>query len=388
MSKRSEGEGPQRPMIMSDGRGPWGGGGPPEQGDPGQNPAGEPERPAQSPWLPPSETPPPGRGSTGGGGRRGLDDMFRGSRGPFGPQLPQLPGGRSLWLWLGLGVAGLWLLSTSIWRIEPEQEGVVTRFGSYSRTVGPGINFTFPAPIESMQKVAVRAIQTEDIPGGTGENLVLTGDSNIIDLAYSVRWSIKQPERFLFSLDAPEETIRAVGESAMRATIANFTLQQAIGSGRTDIERQVQQRMQQILDSYRSGIRIEGVAVRDSGPPQPVVEAFTNVNAARQRAEARQNEARAYAQQVVRRAEGEAGAFDRVYAEYRLAPEVTRRRIYYETMERILRQSNKTVVESGGVTPYLPRPEVRRRTAPEATTRAPESGGTTTATPPASRGGA
>jgi modulator of FtsH protease HflK len=193
-----------------------------------------------------------------------------------------------------------------------------------------------------------------------------------------VRWTIKEPERYLFQLDNPDATIRAVAESAMRATVANFTLVQAIGSGRTEIEQQVQQRMQQILDRYRSGIRIEGVAVRDADPPNQVEEAFNNVNAARQRAESERNRARAYAEQVERRAEGDAGEFNAVYAEYRLAPEVTRQRIYYETMERILRQADKTIVEGGGVTPYLPLPEVRRRAAPPPSP--PASGGTTTRT--------
>ena len=307
--------------------------------------------------------------------------MRRGG-GPFGPQLPQLPGG-NVWLWAAGAVLLLWVAATSVWRVDPEQEGVVTRFGSYARSVGPGISLTWPAPFERMQKVSVREIRTEDIPGGGNtENLVLTGDANIIDLSYSVRWSIKEPERYLFQIDQPEQTIRAVAESAMRASVANFTLVQAIGSGRTDIERQVQQRMQQTLDRYRSGIRVEGVAVRDADPPAQVEEAFNNVNAARQRSEARQNEARAYAETVLRRAEGEAGAFDRVYAEYRLAPEVTRRRLYYETMERVLTGADKTIVESGGVTPYLPLPEVRRRAAPAV------AGETAAPAPAATRGGA
>lgn len=340
--------------------GPWGNGGNEDDSATGGGP-GDGRRPP-SPWLPPV-------GSGGEEPRRtrkasSLEDMIRGGRGPFGPQMPQLPGGRSLWGAIAAAVILLWLASTSFWRIDPEQEGVVTRFGSYSRTAGPGIAWTLPAPFERMQRVSVREIRTEDIPSGSAENLVLTGDANIIDLSYSVRWTIKEPERYLFQLDNPDATIRAVAESAMRATVANFTLVQAIGSGRTEIERQVQIRMQQLLDHYRSGIRIEGVAVRDADPPAQVEEAFNNVNAARQRAESERNRARAYAEQVLRRAEGDAGEFNSVYAEYRLAPEVTRQRIYYETMERILRGSEKTIVEGGNVTPYLPLPEVRRRAAP------------------------
>jgi membrane protease subunit HflK len=343
--------------MTTDSKGPWGTPQPDDGPDNGADGA-PPNRPT-SPWLPPSGD----RADPPGGQRRGatLEEMIRRGRGPFGPQMPKLPGGRSLWMAGGAVVLLLWLAATSFWRIDPEQEGVVTRFGSYSRTVGPGISLTWPAPIERMQPVSVREIRTADIPGGTSENLVLTSDANIIDLSYSVRWTIKEPERYLFQLDNPDATLRAVAESAMRATVANYTLVQALTSARTDIERQVQQRTQAILDRYRSGIRIEGVAVRGADPPSQVEEAFNNVNAARQRAEGRRNQARAYAEQVLRRAEGEAGAFDRVYAEYRLAPEVTRRRMYYETMERILQRADKTVVESAGVTPYLPLPEVRRR---------------------------
>ncbi len=347
-----------------DDKGPWGGSG---NNDGAGGGGGTPPEPPRSPWLPQDDEAP--RAQRRG---RSLDEALRRGKSPFGPQFPQLPGGRSLWGWAIAALLGLWIIGTSFWQVGPDQEGVVTRFGSYSRTVGPGISFTLPAPFERMQRISVREIRTEDIPGGTGENLVLTGDANIIDLSYSVRWSIKEPERFLFQLEDPEATIRASAESAMRASVANFTLAQAIGQGRTQIGVQVQQRMQQILDSYRSGVRIEGVAIRDSRPPEPVREAFDNVNASRQRAEANRNQARAYAESVVRRAEGDAGEFDAVYAEYRQAPAVTRRRIYYETMERILRNADKTIVESGGVTPYLPLPEVRRGARP---TVAPAAGG-------------
>lgn len=343
--------------MTTDNKGPWG----TPQPDDEPNSGGDngPSRKPSSPWLPPSgDRSDPPRGQQRGAS---LEEMLRRGRGPFGPQLPQLPGGRALWLWAGVALLALWIAATSFWRLDPEQEGVVTRFGSYSRTVGPGISLTWPAPIERMERVSVREIRTADIPDGTAENLVLTSDANIVDLSYSVRWTISQPERYLFQLDNPDATLRAVAESAMRATVANYTLVQTLTSARTDIERQVQIRTQAILDRYRSGIRIEGVAVRGADPPGEVEEAFNNVNAARQRAEGRRNQARAYAEQVLRRAEGEAGAFDRVYAEYRLAPEVTRRRMYYETMERILQRADKTIVESGGVTPYLPLPEVRRR---------------------------
>lgn len=346
-----------QPAMMADNNNPWGG------GDSSGGSGGDGGK-GGSPWLPPAGGG-GGGGSGGGSGPRrptGLDDMLK--RGPFGPKLPQLPGGQKMWMWIGAGILGLWVFSTSFHVIGAAEEGVVTRLGSYSRTVGPGINITFPMPVERLQVVSTTEIRTIDIPEGQEANFVLTGDANIINLAYTVRWNVRDPERFLFQLDDPEGAVRDAAESAMRSTVANFTLAQAIGPGMTQIEGQVQERLQTILNSYRAGVNIEGVAIRRSVPPAEVEEAFNQVNAAKQRSESFLNQARAYSAQVVARAEGDAAQFDRLYEQYRLAPEVTRRRLYFETMERILTKSEKTVVESGGVTPYMALPDVRRRAQP------------------------
>ena len=144
------------------------------------------------------------------------------------------------------------------------------------------------------------------------------------------------------------------------------SLDQAIGEGRGDIESRVTQTMQRILDAYRAGVVVQGVAIRQADPPQAVNEAFKKVTAAQQDAQSYINRANAYSLQLTQKAQGEAAAFDKVYEQYRLAPEVTRRRMYYETMERVLRQTDKTVIETPGVTPYLPLPELRRQqTRPE-----------------------
>jgi modulator of FtsH protease HflK len=195
------------------------------------------------------------------------------------------------------------------------------------------------------------------------ENLVLTKDQNLVDMAYDIRWSIKDPELYLFQLDQPSQSVQEVGESAMRAVIANFNLIQAIGGSRSDIESQVRQRMQAILDEYRSGVVVRSIAIREADPPAEVNDAFREVNAAQQRRESYMNEARAYASRVTELAKGETAEFDKIYEQYKTAPEVTRRRIYYETMEQVLGKVDKTVVESGGVTPYLPLPEIQRRAA-------------------------
>jgi len=193
-----------------------------------------------------------------------------------------------------------------------------------------------------------------------------TPDQNVIDLAYSVRWNINNPESFAFQIADPETTIKEVAESAMRAVVSRVSLDDAIGAGRADIAQRVQTRMQQLLDSYGSGVQVQGVAINQSAPPEAVNQAFLEVSAAQQRAQSAMNNARAYALQTVAHAQGEAAAFDKVYAEYRAAPAVTRRRMYYETMERVLQHVDTTIVEAPGVTPYLALPEIQRRAPPPA----------------------
>lgn len=349
--KRIFGWGPRLGAVLSDNRGPWGAGG---GGDDGGSGGGGP----RSPWGQGPRGRKPGRPEV-----TSLDEWLRKSRDRFGGRFPSSGGGgRPYWLY-GLVVFGLlWILFTSVHRISPEQRGVVTTFGSYERTIQPGIGFSWPAPIGRVQKVDVENIRTITIPEGTGtENLILTGDQNVIDLAYSVRWNIKDPQRYLFQIAEPEQTIREVAESAMRAVVARVSLDDAIGAGRSDIEQSVEQNMQQLLDDYGAGIRIQGIAINQSVPPAAVNEAFLRVSAAQQQAQSYMNDARAYALQMTAKAQGDATAFEKVYAEYRAAPEVTRRRMYYETMERILSRVDTTIIEAPGVTPYLPLPEVNRR---------------------------
>jgi modulator of FtsH protease HflK len=296
-----------------------------------------------------------------------LDELLRRSRAKFGGGgMPDL-GGRPVWLYAVLAFVLLWIVFTSFHRIGPQERGVILRLGSYAGTMTPGVNFSFPAPIDQVVKQDIEAIRTVDIgsPSAESENLMLTGDQNIVDLAYSVRWNISDPSLFLFQLAEPEETIREVGESAMRAVIGTVSLNDAIGSGRTSIETQVAMRMQEILNDYRAGVRIQGVAIKQADPPQAVTESFKKVSAAQQQAISYLNGARAYAQQITARAQGEAASFDKVYEQYSLAPDVTRRRMYYETMEDVLSKVDKTIVEAPGVTPYLPLDRVQRPRAAE-----------------------
>ena len=343
--------------LFSDSKGPWGA--PPGSGGGGQEPPGD--EPAGGPWGGP-----PKRGRGGRAPVTSLDDFLKRSRGAFGGG----DGGggfsfggkpeRSLFMWAIIAIAALWFLFTTMHRIAGEERGVVTRFGRYSHTLTPGIGLTLPSPIDRVEKVNVTDIREINLGSAAEETLMLTGDQNIIDIAYQVRWNIRDPEQYLYELAQPEDTIRQVAESAMRQVISQVSLQEAMGAARGDIEARVQEEMQQTLDDYRSGVTIQGVAVRQADPPAPVNEAFKQVTAAQQAAQSDINQANAYALQLRQIAQGEATAFDKVYEQYRLAPEVTKRRMYYETMERVLRNVDKTIVETPGVTPYLPLGEVRR----------------------------
>ncbi len=327
--------------MSSDNNGPWGSGG---SGGP------------RNPWG----------GKPGGGKSSGpdFDDFIRRSQERLRSGMPGGGGGMNLpWTYIALGVLLVWLASTSMYRVEPQEAGVVQRFGRYISTSGPGFHFKLPAPIETVVKPEVEAVRTIEIgsPDQSSENLMLTGDQNIIDIAYAIRWKIKDPEAYLFQLAEPDETIREVGESAMRAEVARVNLDAAIGPQRAQIAEQVRVRTQEILDSYRAGIDVVGVDIKQADPPAAVDAAFKDVSAAQQNAEQYMNQARAYAQQLVAQAQGQAAAFNAVYQQYRLAPQVTRKRMYLETMEEVLSKVDKTILEADGVVPYLPLPEMKKR---------------------------
>lgn len=363
------------------GNNPWGGGGDDSSGSgndgdaPKGGKGGDKGKGPRNPWLPP--------GSGGGDGRRGpnIEDIFK-NRGPEGPrrkgggpggpgfQFPQRPGGKSWFPVLVVGIIGLGLLATSVHLIGPQQKAVVKTLGNYTRTLDSGLQFTAPFPIESVDIEDVEGVRQIRIPGNNNQaKLILTGDQNLVDLSYIVRWNIADLGDYKFRVVNPEQTVNDTAEAAMRASVAEKDLDETFsGQGRAAIELDVRERMQATLDSYRAGIRVLGVEIEKADPPSQVVDAFRDVQVAEQQADAARNQAQGYAQQVISTAEGEAEAFDKVYEQYRLAPEVTRQRLYYETMERVLSKTDKTIVEAQGVTPYLPLPEIRRRAQQAQTT--------------------
>ena len=343
----------------SGGGGPWGGGGSGAGGNGGGSGGGGPK----SPWGEgPPRRPTPGRGPTG---RGEFDDFIRRSQDKLRGSLPGR--GRSFtsipWLLIAAIVLGIWLFATATYRVQAQERGVVMRFGKYIETTGPGFHFKLPAPVDTVILKKVEQINSVDIGGsdGAAENLMLTGDQNIIDIAYAVRWKIRNPELFLFELAEPEATIREVAEAAMRAEVGRTTLNAAIGPERAQIAEQVRERMQEILDGYRSGIEVRGVDIKQADPPAAVDDAFKDVSAAQQDAQQYLNNSNKYAQQILNQAQGATAQFDAVYVQYKLAPEVTRKRIYLETMENVLSKVDKTVVEPSGVQTYLALPAIQKR---------------------------
>ncbi|UVO51932.1 protease modulator HflK [Sphingomonas sp. SUN019] len=349
----------RRPSILpttlaaDNSKGPWGPGNDDEKSGP------------RNPWS----VPPGGKKAAK---PTALDEFLNRAKnvggGGGGGGMPQLPGGanaRALWLIAVALIVIVWVVWTSFHQIGPQQRGVVTYFGRYSGILNPGIRLTLPAPIVNVQKVDVEQVRNDEFPRDGSEN-VLTGDQNILDLAYTVRWRVENPRDFVFEIQDPEETVRATAESAMRAVIATTTLNEAIGAGRTTIEARVAQTMQQILNDYQAGVRVQGVSIKQASAPASLIDDFNAVTAAQQQAVGALNNARSYSQQVIAQAQGEAARFDKVYGEYKLAPEVTRRRMYYETMEAVLAKTDKTIVEPSGVMPYLPLGQQRKLEEPRA----------------------
>jgi modulator of FtsH protease HflK len=318
----------------------------------------------------------------------------------------------------GKGFALIVLAAIAIWglsgffRVDPDELGVVLRFGKYVRDGKPGLNYHLPYPIESVLTPKVTRVNridigmrlVEDLRRGTTmrdvpeESLMLTGDENIVDVDFSVFWLVKPDGAgdYLFNIQQPEGTVKAVAESAMREVVGRREIEPILTGARQNIETAVQELMQQTLDKYGSGIQITQVQLQKVDPPSQVIDAFRDVQAARVDFERAQNEARTYANKVVPEAEGRAaqitqsaeaykeqtiaeaqGAtsrFLKIYKEYKKAPEVTRQRMYLETMERLFGGTDKVILDSGassGVVPYLPLDQLLRRSQQNA----PQTGG-------------
>jgi membrane protease subunit HflK len=355
---------------------------------------------SRGPWGPGSQQP-------GGGSRPpDLEEFLRRGQDKLRGMLPGNLGGRGIAL-IALAAVVLWGFS-GFFRVEPDELGVVLRFGKFVREVPPGLNYHLPYPIETaltppalrVNKTDVGIRPVEDVRRGTSvrelpeESLMLTGDENIVDVDFSVLWRVmpNHVADYLFNVQNPEGTVKAVAESAMRQVIGRSNVQRLLTGGskkpldeQNDVETTVQELMQKTLDSYGAGILVQNVQLQRVNPPSEVLDSFLDVQAARSDSERAQNEAQTYAnrvvpeargraakitqdaeayrEQTVAEAKGETSRFLQIYDQYKKAPDVTRKRMYLETMERILGENNKTIIDTGaqagpGVVPYLPLTEL------------------------------
>jgi membrane protease subunit HflK len=328
----------------------------------GDAPDGGAPKGPRNPWHPPS---------TGPRRPAGLEDLLRskGGGGDGPPRgafpLPQRPGGKS-WTPLVLGgLALLWLLGSSSHQLASNEQGIVTSFGKYSETIGPGMNVTLPWPFQRVRVEDVTSIRRDSVPDSSAEMLMLTSDQSLVDLSYIVRWRISNLKQYAYQLKDPKGTVIEVAEAAMRASVAEVKLRDVMGgAGRAEIESNVRARMQAVLDAYHAGVMIQGVDIKKADPPAKVNAAFQQVQAAQQDYNRDVSNAQAFAQQVTARAEADAAQFNQIYAQYKLAPEVTRRRMYYDTMERVLMNNDKVIAPTNGVNAYLPLPAITKK--PEA----------------------
>jgi membrane protease subunit HflK len=310
------------------------------------------------------------------------------------------PAGRKGLALVGLVLVALWLAS-GFYRVQPDEQGVVLRFGKLDRVTAPGLNYHLPSPIETVLTPQVTVVNRIEIgfqsAGAQGtqrvaarqmpdEALMLTGDENIVDINFVVLWRIGDAAQFLFNIRNAEATVKAIAESTMREIIGKRPILDVTTEGRRAIEGQAREQIQRLLTDYGAGILIDEVQLQKADPPTEVIDAFRDVQRAQADRERAQNEAEAYQndiiprargeaerllqdaeaykQEVVARATGEAQRFKSVVAEYQKAADVTARRLYLETMESVLTGMNKVIIDGrdgNGVIPYLPLPDLERR---------------------------
>jgi modulator of FtsH protease HflK len=359
----------------------------------------------RGPWGSGPQTP-------GGSRPPDLEDLLRRGQDKLRDLMPGNLGGRGIAI-IALAAVALWGAS-GFFRVEPDEIGVVLRFGKFVREVDPGLKYHLPYPIETaltpqalrVNKINIGFRESDDMRRGTTlrdvpeESLMLTGDENIVDVDFSVLWKVKPNAvgDYLFNVQDPPGAVKAVAESAMRQVIGRTNIQPILTGARQTIETAVQGLMQSTLDSYGAGVDVQLVQLQKVDPPTQVIDAFRDVQAARSDLERAQNEAQTYAnkvvpeargraakiiqdaeayrEQTVADAKGQASRFTQVYDQYKKAPDVTRQRIYLETMEHVLGGTDKTIIDTGpqggpGVVPYLPLNDLTRQQQ-----AAPKSGGT------------
>ena len=303
-------------------------------------------------------------------------------------------------LFAGAALVVLWLAS-GIYFVKADEQGVVMRFGAYNRTTSSGLNYHLPVPFETVQTPRVTSINRVEIGfqsngrrGGSdsvaAESLMLTGDENIVDVDFEVQWKINSAPDYLFNVRDPDETVKTVSESAMREIMGRAKIATVLSDGKLRVEQDCKKLIQDTLNGYKAGVEIVSVNLLKADPPSQVIDAFRDVQTARADLETSRNQAEAYRndiipkargeaqqlvleaegykQEVIARAQGEASRFLAVYNQYKQAKDVTRKRIYLETMEEIMKGMNKVIIEgsaANGVQPYLPLSELKTKKSTE-----------------------
>ena len=292
------------------------------------------------------------------------------------------------WWWVAAGIALLWLVS-GFYQIQPNEEGVVLRFGAYNRSTTPGLHYHLPYPLEYVYKVNLTQERSINLGVQESRNLsantfteshMLTGDENIVDINLTVVWNIKDAQDFLFKTRTPEMTVKVAAQSVLREIIGQSKMEDVITGDRAKIENDTQKELQGLLDKFQTGVNIVRVKLQKADPPKQVVDAFNEVQRAKTDAERFKNEAEAYANEVlpkaegeaikrkqeaeayraavINKAEGEAQRFSSVYTAYKTGKSVTAKRLYLETMEDVLKKSKKVIMEPGqkssNMMPILP----------------------------------
>jgi membrane protease subunit HflK len=352
-----------------------------------------------------------GRGPWGGGSNNGgggapippdIEELLRRSQDSFKRFLPGGSGGPKGIILIVLAIAALWA-ARGFYRVQPGEQGVELLFGKFVKHTTPGLNYWFPGPIGEVLKPNVertntvtvgfrevsqsrsgRGVGARDIPQ---ESLMLTGDQNIIDINFVVQWRIKNAANFLFNIRDPEGTIKIAAESAMREVIGQTALEDATTGKRQQVQQQSRALLQKILDDYGAGVSIAEIQLQKADPPAEVIDAFNDVQRARQDQERSINEATAYKNDIVpkakgkaqtmiqaasaykekvtKEADGEAKRFISVYETYKVAKNVTTRRLFLERMQQVFKDADKVIIDKGqggsGVVPYLPLPELQKR---------------------------
>lgn len=325
-------------------------------------------------------------GGRGGGGGPGnlppeLEDIIQRSKDQLKNAIPG--GGRFSWI-IPILLLIIFVVYNSIYQVQPDERGVVLRLGHYSRTVDPGLQFAL-WPIEKIEKPKVGSVRQINIGTEQSDSQMLTGDKNIISVPFTIQWRISNPKDFLFNIANQEATIRALAQSAMREVVAQNSAQAVLTTKKSEIAAQVQSITQTLLEQYQAGVTLTALNLGETQPPPEVADAFADVVRAEQNRKQLENEAQQYRNQKNQQAEGEVGKliedatgdkaaaiatargetsrFLAVYEQYRQAKDVTRRRLFLETMENVLSQSNKVIIEQGksgsGVVPYLPLPQIQ-----------------------------